>query len=582
MIRLHDTAAGAVLPLEPRDPGKVSMYVCGPTVYGPPHLGHGRFSLVFDVLRRYLEWSGFDVTYVSNITDIEDKIIERAQREGRDWQDITAKCEAIWYRAMDALGVKRPDHDPHATAYVEPMVQLIERLVDAGQAYQTSDGVYLSVERIDGYGLLARQSLDDMRAGGGERSIVGEGEKRHPADFVLWKVAKPDEPSWPSPWGDGRPGWHTECVVMSLDLLGEGFDIHGGGIDLAFPHHENERAQAIGDAKTFARRWVHNGFVEVGGEKMSKSLGNFTNLLDLVDEHDPRSYRLLVLQAHYRSPVEVTAPTVASAEAALDRLDALARRSADLPAADPDPAALEAFRTAMDDDLDTPLAMAQVFGLVTEANRMLDAGDPGAAAPVVAAWREILGALGLEVSATIDDVPDDIAVARPPARRGPGVEGLGPGRRAARRAHRGGLVGRGLGSGHGRPSGLSPPGLGRRRRRPTPGSVVKRRQGLGQWSEHGGGVLVLGQVHDRGLASGLGQFVTRRGGGLRSHVDDLRGDLDLAGITPDLGAVPGQHLLLVAQDRGVGERGVPLLGEPRHRAQRALLAVAADGDGRMG
>ncbi|MFI5045395.1 MAG: cysteine--tRNA ligase [Acidimicrobiales bacterium] len=409
MIRLHDTAAGAVLPLEPRDPGKVSMYVCGPTVYGPPHLGHGRFSLVFDVLRRYLEWSGFDVTYVSNITDIEDKIIERAQREGRDWQDITSKCEAIWYRAMDALGVKRPDHDPHATAYVEPMVQLIERLVDAGQAYQTSDGVYLSVERIDGYGLLARQSLDDMRAGGGERSIVGEGEKRHPADFVLWKVAKPDEPSWPSPWGDGRPGWHTECVVMSLDLLGEGFDIHGGGIDLAFPHHENERAQAIGDAKTFARRWVHNGFVEVGGEKMSKSLGNFTNLLDLVDEHDPRSYRLLVLQAHYRSPVEVTAPTVASAEAALDRLDALARRSADLPAADPDPAALEAFRTAMDNDLDTPLAMAQVFGLVTEANRMLDAGEPRAAAPVVAAWREILGALGLEVSATIDDVPDDIA-----------------------------------------------------------------------------------------------------------------------------------------------------------------------------
>ena len=286
MIHLHDTASGTVRELALREPGKVGMYVCGPTVYGPPHLGHGRFSLVFDVLRRYLEWTGLEVRYVSNITDIDDHIIDRANREGRSSEEIAVKCEAVWYQAMDAIGVKRPTVDPHATAYVDEMIALVEELVDRSRAYVTSDGVYLSVETVEGYGLLARQSLDEMRAGGGDRDLVGE-EKRSPADFVLWKVAKPGEPSWDSPWGPGRPGWHTECVVMSLDLLGEGFDIHGGGQDLAFPHHENERAQAVALSKRFATHWVHNGFVEVGGEKMSKSLGNFTNLLDLIETVDP-------------------------------------------------------------------------------------------------------------------------------------------------------------------------------------------------------------------------------------------------------------------------------------------------------
>ena len=407
MIRLYDTAAGAVTPLQTRAPGQVSMYVCGPTVYGPPHLGHGRFSLVFDVLRRYLTWSGLQVTYVSNITDIDDKILQRAEREGRDWREITEECEAIWYDAMEAIGVARPDHDPHATAYVEQMVQLIGRLVELDRAYLTSDGVYLSVQSVDGYGLLAHQSLDDMVAGGGERTIVGESEKRHPSDFVLWKLAKPDEPAWPSPWGDGRPGWHTECVVMSLDLLGEGFDLHGGGLDLAFPHHENERAQAVALGREFARHWVHNGFVEVGGEKMSKSLDNFTTLTDLVDQHDPRAYRLLVLGSHYRSPVEVTAATITAAENALDRLDALARRVADVAAVEPSEAVLDEFRRHMDDDLDTPAVHAQVFGLVTDINRSLDDGDGATAAPLVAAWRQILDAVGLEVRGTLD-VPDGI------------------------------------------------------------------------------------------------------------------------------------------------------------------------------
>lgn len=414
MIRLHDTAAGKVLPLEPRDPGKVSMYVCGPTVYGPPHLGHGRFSLVFDVLRRYLEWSGIDVLYVSNITDIDDNIIRKAESEGVPWHEVTTEYERVWYEAMDAIGVKRPDHDPHATAYVEQMVELIRRLVDRDAAYTTDDGVYLAVEGVEGYGLLAHQSLDQMVAGGGERTIVGEAQKRHPADFVLWKLAKPGEPSWPSPWGDGRPGWHTECVVMSLDLLGEGFDLHGGGMDLAFPHHENERAQAVADGKVFARRWVHNGFVEVAGEKMSKSLGNFTTLTDLVATHDPRAYRLLVLQAHYRSPVEVTGETVAAAEATLARLDALARRTAEVPDAEPDAAALDAFRERMDDDLDTPGAMAGVFALVTEVNRLLDAGDVAGAAPLVAAVRSVLDAVGLALrDPSAELVPDDVlALAR--------------------------------------------------------------------------------------------------------------------------------------------------------------------------
>ena len=409
MLHLHDTARGTAVPVAPREPGRVSMYVCGPTVYGPPHLGHGRFALVFDVLRRYLRWSGLDVTYVSNITDIDDKIIERSAADGRDWRDLTTEYEAVWYDAMDAIGVLRPDSDPHATAYVERMVAMVAELVERGSAYVTSDGVYLSVELVDGYGLLAHQSLDQMLAGGGDREIVGGSEKRHPADFALWKLAKAGEPAWPSPWGDGRPGWHTECVVMSLDLLGEGFDLHGGGLDLAFPHHENERAQAVALGRDFARHWVHNGFVEVGGEKMSKSLDNFTTLTELIAEHDARAYRLLVLQSHYRSPLEVTPATIEAAEASLDRLDALARRTDAIRTAEPDAAQLRTFRERMDDDLDTPAVMAQVFGLVTDANRLLDAGEEQAAAPLVAAWRELLAALGLEVVAQVAAVPDEVA-----------------------------------------------------------------------------------------------------------------------------------------------------------------------------
>jgi len=406
MMRIYDSAAQQVVPFETRDDGKVSIYVCGPTVYDPPHLGHGRHTLVYDVLRRFLLWAGFDVTFVSNITDIDDQIINRANDEGRDWSDIAVKCEAMWWRAMDQLNVMRPDHTPHATDYVDEMVDLIDELITADKAYTTSDGVYLAVEKVDGYGLLAHQSLEDLRVGGGDREVVGT-EKRHPADFALWKLAKPGEPSWPSPWGDGRPGWHTECVVMSLGLLGEGFDLHTGGLDLTFPHHENERAQAVALGRGFARHWMHHGFVELEGEKMSKSLGNVKNLLDLIDEYDARAYRLLVLQSHYRSPIEVTPVTLGNAVAALDRLDGFARRTSELEGP-PAPEVMAQFRASMENDLDTAGAVDLLFRQVREANSALDAGDHDRAAQAAVGAREMAEVLGLEFRAGATEVPSEI------------------------------------------------------------------------------------------------------------------------------------------------------------------------------
>ena len=402
MLHLYDTATRQVRELALREPGKVSIYVCGPTVYGPPHLGHGRATLVYDVLRRYLEWSGLEVRLASNITDIDDSIINRANRENRPWQDITQKCEAVWFEAMGKLGVARPTDVPHATEYVDEMVTMIGQLVEIGRAYPTEDGVYLSVETVEDYGLLANQHLADMIEGGGDRDVFGAGNKRHPADFVLWKLAKPGEPSWPSPWGEGRPGWHSECVVMSLDLLGEGFDLHCGGMDLKFPHHENERAQAVALGKRFANHWMHNGFVvDAEGEKMSKSLGNVDNLLDLLDQYDPRAYRMVLLQSHYRGPVTVTQDNVDAAVNSLAGLDSFAARTAGLPDAPAELAVLDAFRVAMDDDLDTPKAMALLFDTVRQANAALDADDPTAAA-LAAAAREIASAVGLELKRAVE------------------------------------------------------------------------------------------------------------------------------------------------------------------------------------
>jgi cysteinyl-tRNA synthetase len=401
-----------VVDIEVREPGRFSMYVCGPTVYDVPHLGHGRNVLVYDILRRYLEWRGDVVHHVSNITDIDDNIIKRAARDGRTSEDVAVEFEAAWWDALKKLDVLRPHDAPHATDYVEGMVELVARLIETGHAYPTSDGVYLDVSTVEGYGLLARQPLETLRAGA---RVDVDAEKRSALDFALWKLAKPGEPSWPSPWGDGRPGWHTECVVMSLDLLGEGFDLHTGGLDLMFPHHENERAQAVALGRPFARHWVHHAFVEVAGEKMSKSLDNFTSLTDLLASTDPRAYRLLVIQSHYRKPLDVTRAATDAAVRSLATLDAFGRRAGELPQAAPEAAAIGRFRERMEDDLDTPSVVALLHELRHQANTLIDAGDDVGAGPLAAAFSEIVAALGLSVAGQSDEV--DATTAELVARR---------------------------------------------------------------------------------------------------------------------------------------------------------------------
>jgi cysteinyl-tRNA synthetase len=408
VLKLYDTAQARLMEVTPRVAGEFSMYNCGPTVYGLPHLGHGRFALTYDVLRRYLEWTGLKVRHAQNITDVDDKIIALARAEGVDASVICDRYEAEWWKAMDAMGLLRPTDQPHATAYIDKMVALIAELVDNGSAYETSDGVYFMPTVVADYGLLARQTIESLQSGASGRVQTND-EKRSPIDFALWKkTAGPgDLPQWQSPWGAGRPGWHTECVVMSLDLLGEGFDLHSGGLDLSFPHHENERAQAVAWGKTFARHWIHNGFVETEGVKMSKSLNNFTSLTDLLTKVDPRAYRFLVLRSHYRSPIEVTADTLAEAEAALARFDALARRVGSTPSmaiglgaasSTLDAKVIAAFEAAMSNDLDTPGATAQIFEAIRRANTALDAGDAVGGGLAAATAFELAGALGVFAS----------------------------------------------------------------------------------------------------------------------------------------------------------------------------------------
>ena len=408
MLNLYDTATRSVKPLALREPGRVSIYLCGPTVYGPPHLGHGRATVVYDILRRYLSYRGLDVRLVSNITDIDDKIIDRANREGRPWTEITHKCENVWFDAMSRLGVLRPTDVPHATEYVEAMVAMIATLIERDAAYVTNDGVYLHIAAVPDYGLLAHQSVEEMMSGGGDREVFGAENKKHPADFALWKFSKPDEPSWDSPWGAGRPGWHSECVVMSLELLGEGFDLHCGGADLRFPHHENERAQAVALGKTFANHWMHNGFVvDTEGEKMSKSLGNVLNLLDLLDKYDPRAYRMLLLQTHYRSPIRVGQDNIDAAVSALGGLDGFIARTSHIDASVADADTVSRFCAAMDNDLDTPAAMALIFDAVRRANTALDANDIATVSALRAAVLEMTVSVGIELSAG-QDIDADI------------------------------------------------------------------------------------------------------------------------------------------------------------------------------
>jgi cysteinyl-tRNA synthetase len=375
------------------------MYVCGPTVYDEPHVGHGRYVVVFDIVRRYLEWSGYEVTFVSNVTDVDDNIIARAAARGTTEPELAEEYEAAWFEQMDRLGVRRPDVVPHATGYIEQMLALIGQLVDAGSAYVIDgQGVYFAVEQFQGYGALPHRSLQELKESAGARVAVDE-EKRSPLDFALWKAAKPGEPAWDSPWGKGRPGWHIECSAMSLDLLGDGFDLHAGGEDLVFPHHENERVQAEACGHQFARHWMHSGWVMVEGEKMSKSLGNFMTLKSALDAHGPGAFRMAVLQTQYRRRMDLGVAELEAAAKAVDRLIALVRRAeaagVDPGAAPVDDETVDRFRAAMDDDFDSPRAVAVLFDAAGQANRAIDDGDTERAASLVRTVVELTAVVGL-------------------------------------------------------------------------------------------------------------------------------------------------------------------------------------------
>jgi cysteinyl-tRNA synthetase len=382
MLRIHNSLSRSKEAFEPIDPGRVRMYVCGITVYDYCHIGHARMMLVFDMVSRWLRASGYALTYVRNITDIDDKIIKRAVDNNETIGELTERFIAAMHQDLDALGVLRPDHEPRATRYVPQMLDLIGLLERKDLAYRAADGdVNFAVRRFASYGRLSGKSLDELRAG--ERVAVADA-KNDPLDFVLWKAAKASDPvqaTWPSDFGPGRPGWHIECSAMAGALLGEALDIHGGGADLQFPHHENEIAQSEGaHGGSFVRYWMHNGFVRVDNEKMSKSLGNFFTIRDVLRVFDPEVLRLFVLRAHYRSPINYSDAHLDDARASLLRLytaltPGLAGNGEHLqPAAQPDwttPSG-QRFREAMDDDFNTPIAVSVLFDLASELNRTRD------------------------------------------------------------------------------------------------------------------------------------------------------------------------------------------------------------------
>jgi cysteinyl-tRNA synthetase len=370
-LRIYNTLSRALEPFVPMVSGQVGMYVCGMTIYDLCHMGHLRMMMSFDVVYRWLKASGYQVNYVRNITDIDDKIIKRALERGIPIGQLTAEMTAAMYEDFAKVKVERPSHEPRATQYVPQMLELIQRLQGRGLAYQADNGdVNYAVRKFPGYGKLSGKSLDDLRAG--ERVVVDAG-KNDPLDFVLWKAAKPEEPAdakWLGPYGEGRPGWHIECSAMSCAVLGEQFDIHGGGQDLQFPHHENEIAQSQGAGYAFAKYWLHNGFLNVDGEKMSKSLGNFFTIRDVLQKFDGETLRFFMLRTHYRRPFNFSDAHLADARAALTRLyTALeAVPGADATADWTHPQAV-AFKAAMDNDFGTPEAVAVLFELASEVNR---------------------------------------------------------------------------------------------------------------------------------------------------------------------------------------------------------------------
>jgi cysteinyl-tRNA synthetase len=400
---------------QPLEPGRVGMYVCGVTVYDYCHLGHARCYVAFDIIHRYLEYLGYRVTYVQNITDLDDKLIARARELGGEGEikarvaRLAEKFTAAYFEDMDRLNVLRADYYPTATENIPRMQEIISALIDKGVAYRRGGDVYFEVAAFPGYGQLSGKNPDDLRVGA--RVAVDE-KKKSPLDFALWKAAAEGEPSWPSPWGEGRPGWHIECSAMSTKLLGETFDIHGGGQDLVFPHHENERAQSEAfSGKTFARYWLHNGFVTINREKMSKSLGNVFNLRDIFQSFAPRVVRFFLLGQHYRSPVDYSEDALKEAGRALERLDncygeALAQLG-EISSVEPDRESIDRFEAAMNDDFNTAAALAGAYEIAEELFHDYQKPELQAGLrPKLAAMIRICGALGVELINTIHEVAD--------------------------------------------------------------------------------------------------------------------------------------------------------------------------------
>ena len=402
MIHLYNTLGRRRMPFQPLEKGRVRMYVCGPTVQSEPHLGHGRSAVAFDAVRRYLTWRGYRVTYVRNVTDVDDKIIAAARRKGIPPEELAAVMTDRFRECFRALNVAPPDAEPAATAHIGEMRELIARLVERDLAYPSGGDVYFRVRGADGYGKLSGRNPDQLRAGA--RVEPGE-SKRDPLDFALWKGAKPGEPSWESPWGAGRPGWHIECSAMSAKYLGIPFDIHAGGADLIFPHHENEIAQSEGaDGVRLANYWLHNGMVNLQGEKMSKSTGRLVDLAGALAQAGGAALRLFYLRSAYRSPLEFSAGHLEEAAAGLERLRAFRRRTA--AGAVPDPDVLARFTEVMDDDFNTAQGLAVLFDAVREGNTRLDRG--GRAEGLAAAATEMATALGLDLGSDEPGGLDDL------------------------------------------------------------------------------------------------------------------------------------------------------------------------------
>jgi cysteinyl-tRNA synthetase len=393
MLKIHNSLSGEKEEFKPLRPNEVRMYVCGMTNYDYIHVGHARMLVAFDLVQRYLRSLGYKVTYVRNITDIDDKIIERAAANGENWADLARRFTVAMHEDCSTLGVQQPDLEPRATEFIAQMISMIQILIDKGYAYAADNGdVLYSVRKFANYGRLSRKKIDDLRAGA--RVQVDEA-KHDPLDFVLWKHAKPGEPSWPSPWGAGRPGWHIECSAMSTSLLGSYFDLHGGGEDLKFPHHENEIAQSCAACDApFVHMWMHNGFVRVNDEKMSKSLGNFFTVREVLKTlRDPEVLRFFLLSSHYRGPINYSAAQLAQADETLLGLYRALKDAA--PGGTADTADLARFRAAMDDDFNTPEAFAVMQGVARNLNLAKAAGDLGGASMAAATLRALGAIVGV-------------------------------------------------------------------------------------------------------------------------------------------------------------------------------------------